>query len=268
MKMDLTLDFFPEGLEKLGRAFFARTPRLLSLDFDGTLSDIAPTPAQARLNDRFKTLLWSLSMLPQTKVAVLSGRSLPDLRKKVGIPGVILVGNHGLDFSPATIGWGLPEISDWTRRVHQAFSRLEPLVRNWPGALLEPKGLDLSLHYRLLEPAKAKRLIPEALAAIQDLPVVPHWGKSVLEIRPQGAPGKGEALERLFQRFLGRQSKWACVHVGDDQTDEDAFRFLREMGDNALGMKVGPELTLAPYRLAGTAEVWKFLNLFTENVGD
>jgi len=267
MSMETTPDFFSQGLENLDAGFFSRTPRLLSLDFDGTLAPIAPTPSSVRLPVKSREILWALSLLPETKVAILSGRSLPDLRERVGVSGLVLAGNHGLDFSPLAAGWSISEFSGWTRQVSQVRSRLEPLLRHWPGAILEAKGPDLSLHYRLMEPARAERLIPQALGALEGLPVVSRRGKCVLEIRPEGAPGKGEALVRMANRYLGRKKGWCCVHVGDDDTDEEAFSALRRMGGGGLGLKVGEGPTLAHYRLAGLSEVHRFLNLFLDKNG-
>jgi trehalose 6-phosphate phosphatase len=83
-----------------------------------------------------------------------------------------------------------------------------------------------------------------------------------LEIRPKGAPGKGEALERLIGRFLEGRKEGICVHLGDDRTDEDAFQVLQKLKGNALGLKVGEGPTHAHYRLEGLGEVHRFLSLF------
>jgi trehalose-phosphatase len=196
----------------------------------------------------------------------LSGRSLNDLKCKVRLPGIIYIGNHGLDFSPSRIGWGKKALMEWTHLSRSAYIRLRPLLKHWRGALLESKGPDFSLHYRLANPEQTRRLIPQALRLVRGLPLKARFGKCVLEFRPEGAPGKGEALERLRSLFF-RNTKSRCVfiHIGDDETDEDACRVLRGFGRKALGLKVGNGPTLAHYRLRGVGEVLRFLNLLLFN---
>ncbi len=260
--MSEILPFFPVGFSQAGPDLFSREPRLLSLDFDGTLAEIASTPEAARMTDDFRILLKGLSLLPRTKLVILSGRSVPDIKAKIRVPGIVFVGNHGLDFSPPSAGWGISALSEWTRKTVEVRERLSLLVKKWPGAFLEAKGPDLSLHYRLLKPELALQLIPEALGAIQDLPVVTREGKCVLEFKPKGAPGKGEALERLADRFFKANEEGLCLHMGDDQTDEEAFQALRNMGRRGLGVKVGPGPSRAHFRLSGPPEVYRFLKLF------
>jgi trehalose 6-phosphate phosphatase len=260
--------FFGEGWSRTGPGFFARTPRLLSLDFDGTLAEIAPTPQAAWMSEAFRDTLKALSLLPQTKLVLLSGRSVPDLKRKVRLPGLVYVGNHGLNFSPPAAGWGTRSLKQWSRKTREARKRLQPVVGLWPGSLLETKGPDLSLHYRRLKLKQVRRLIPQALRAIEDLPLAPRRGKGVLELKPKGAPGKGRALDRLASRFFPDPQAGVCVHVGDDATDEEAFRALRRMSRPALGLKVGPGPTRAHYRLKDLEEVHGFLSLFLCNQPD
>lgn len=258
-------DFFPKGLSKMGREFFVRTPRLLSLDFDGTLSEIAPTPQSAWMTEDLRTTLWALSLLPKTRLVILSGRSIQDLKRKVNVPGIFYIGNHGMDFSPPSAGWGIRALKQWTAETKAAQERLEPLVDHWPGSLLEVKGPDLSLHYRRLKPGQVRKLLPEAFKAVEGLPLAARQGKCVLEFRPLDSPGKGDALTRLADRFFDSQHTGACLHVGDDLTDEDAFQALRRMGRRNLGLKVGEGPSRAHFRLKGLDEVHRFLKLFLEN---
>ena len=254
--------FFPAGESKTQGGFFSKTPRLLSLDFDGTLAKIAPTPAEAHLSEDLRTVLWGLVHLPETRLVITSGRSIANLRQKVRLPGLVYVGNHGMDVSPPSAGWGLPALREWTRQTLEVQKRLEPLASQWPGSFLEMKGPDLSLHYRRLKPWQVKEIIPEAIKAVQDLPFTSRRGKCVLEFKPSDSPDKGKALERLAGRYFKMRTLGVCVHIGDDTTDEDAFRALRRMGRRSLGLKVGGGSTRAHYRLRNLQEVRRFLKLF------
>jgi trehalose-phosphatase len=263
--MAVTPFFFQEGLARVGPGFFQMAPLLLCLDFDGTLSAIAPTPGAAWMGEGVRNLLWRFSRRAGTRLAILSGRSVPDLKKKVGLPGIIYVGNHGLNFSPSSLGWGTKALANWTRQARLAQDRLEPLAAQWPGSLLEIKGPDLSLHYRRVRPKQVRKLVFRAIQAVEGIPVVPRQGKCVLEFRPKGAPGKAEALDRLAQRFFKDEYSGACLHIGDDQTDEEVFEALRNMGRRTLGLKVGVGKTKAPFRLKDTRQVYRFLRLFMED---
>lgn len=257
--------FFPTGSSRTPASFFETTPRLVSLDFDGTLAPIAPTPADARMPRALRDALERLAGCRSTHLAILSGRALPDLKRKVRLEGVILVGNHGMTFDPPGLGWGRAALRRWTRCAREARRILEPLLEDWPGALLESKGPDLSLHYRRAHPGRTRERLPKALQLVKHLPMTARTGKRVLEFRPRGAPGKGEALERLASRYLGRKAHaGVCVHIGDDATDEDAFRVLRRRRGPSLGLKVGMEPTGAHYRLRRPSEVLEFLDLFKD----
>lgn len=242
------------------------SPRLICLDFDGTLSEIAPTPQKARMVAPLRSMIHRLSLMPDTRVAILSGRSVVDLRKKVRLPGIVYVGNHGLDIFPVPRGWGRGRLRGWTREARVVQGRLEPLLERWPGALLEAKGPDLSLHYRGLTSRQAEKLIPEAIRVVRGSGFVPRHGKRILEFRPREASGKGEALERLVGLGSEKGSKGICLYVGDDRTDEDAFLALRRRGGKSLGLKVGPGRTLAHFRLRDIRQVRRFLGLFLRGV--
>ncbi len=242
--------------------FWRPRPLLLSLDFDGTLAPIAPMPTQARVPRATGRLLLTLAQRPGTHLAFLSGRALSDLKKKVVLQGALYIGNHGLDFSPSSLGWNGEAKERWHHVSRRAREKLLPVLRRWPKALLEDKDLDLSLHYRTLPTGQVRPLLVEASRSLQGLPVVCRKGKKVLELRPQGAPSKAQALARLMARYHIRKKKGLCLHIGDDRTDEDVFRAFANQR-NFIGIKVGAGKTLAQYRLRNTREVRRFLRLLT-----
>ena len=122
----------------------------LFLDYDGTLTPIVSTPEKAVIPRRAKKLLKLLSTNPKCKLAIVSGRSLRDVKQMVGVRGVIYAGNHGWE----TTGPGInfenpisPRAKALIREVKNKLKRKLPLVK---GMLLEDKGFTLSLHYRLV----------------------------------------------------------------------------------------------------------------------
>jgi trehalose 6-phosphate phosphatase len=152
----------------------------------------------------------------------------------------------------------------WKSAVRQAERLLAPLVQKYPGCLLENKGLDLSLHYRLVGLRQTNVLIREAQASVRHLPLAAKAGKKVLEFRPADGGDKGQAVKKLASNLArGWKQTGCCLYVGDDSTDEDAFKVIRKMGKRAIAVKVGSGTTCAQYRLFGQDEVVKLLKLLT-----
>jgi trehalose-phosphatase len=128
-----------------------------------------------------------------------------------------------------------------------------------PGVLIERKGPTASVHYRLVAPVERRRWLPALLAQLAvptangRLRVV--RGKAVLELRPPGHWHKGAAVRWLIERpyFAGR----TLVYLGDDATDEDAFRAIRRDG---VGVLVGsPRRSTARYCLHDPDQVRRFM---------
>lgn len=235
-------------------------PRLLIFDFDGTLAPIAPTPDRAVLPERTRRLLAALAEDDQNQVAIVSGRSLQNLKAKTGIRRLLYVGNHGLTADPSLEGFDRSRQQRWFKVALKAYNLVMPLTKMAPGSSLEFKGPDLSLHYRLARAGDVKPLLAAARNAVRKLPLVARDGKEVLELRPGTRRHKGWAVRRLalFQA-AGWRSRGVCLYLGDDSTDEDAFAAIRTLGKRAVGLKVGPGATLADYRLRDTNDVLRFL---------
>lgn len=243
--------------ETAGRlaAWRAAAPKLLMLDFDGTLSPIAATPGKARLAPGMRRVLGALRRPQGSCVVVISGRALEDLRRRVGVPGLLYVGNHGAS------GYRAPRISRlWMERARRLARALRPVARRCPGALLESKGPELSLHYRRASRSGIAGLLKAARAAARAFPFAVRGGKKVLEFRVPGWSGKGRAAARLARSLApGWRRTGLCIYVGDDATDEDAFAALRRLGPRAFGFKVGSGKTAATYRLRNTGEAGRLL---------
>ena len=228
-------------------------PAGLISDFDGTLSEIAPTPEAARLHPACRAALQALRGRLEL-VALVSGRTAADLRARVGLPGIVYVGLHGAD-------WGEGETAD------PAVSRLAGWLRErlGPGIRLEVKGTGLSVHYRgSPDPAEARRRILGLLADRVPPGYLVAEGKQVVEVRPAGAD-KGLAVGRLIERFKLR----GLIYLGDDLTDVEAFRAVgrwRTEGGQGLAIAVaGPEtpaevIAAADKVLASVEDACRFLN--------
>ena len=124
---------------------------LLFLDYDGTLTPIVETPDKAVISKERKDLLDKLSTSPHCRVAIISGRSLSDIKAIVGLKDIIYVGNHGLEIESPKIKFESqvsPRLKSIIRHIYEdAVSKFSKIK----GVLIENKGLTISVHYRLVD---------------------------------------------------------------------------------------------------------------------
>jgi len=235
----------------------------LFFDYDGTLSPIANTPSKAVISDKTKSLLSKLSKLPYCKVAIISGRMLNDISKRVGLKNIIYVGNHGFEIKGPGIKFK-SLISHKYRKILKIIkAKLKKDLAPFKGVFIEDKGYCLTVHYRLadknvISAATSKFYFATFMEEFRDnIHVRP--GKMALEIRPPMLWNKGIAVLWL----LDREAKAFPVYVGDDLTDEDAFQALRNRGVTIFVGK--PKTTKARFYLKDTGEVEKFLELILKD---
>ncbi len=219
----------------------AAAPRLLvALDFDGVLAPIVDVPSQARPLPASARAVAALAALPDTAVALVSGRGLADLAAVSGLgPPVRLVGSHGGEFDD-----GGAVLDDEQRaRLDALTAELAALVDGEPGVALEHKPAGVAVHVRNAAPDVAVRVLDAVRAgpARRDgVDATP--GKAVLDLAVLRV-NKGLAVDVLRER-TGAD---AVLFAGDDVTDETAFAVLR---DADVGVKVGDGETAAGHRVA------------------
>lgn len=232
------------------------------LDFDGTISEIVPSPELAVIHPRISKIL-AVAVDKYEMVAVLSGRAVRDVATRVSVPAITYVGNHGAESivngqlrvlsasAPAGIGQAL----EYIRRTVDV-----------PGLVYEDKRFSASIHYRQVEDARhAERQLRRALTRAPGSDMLDSfWGRRVLELRPATAITKGDAIAYL----AAHHSLDALVFVGDDTTDIDGMRRLPTLeGVNGVGVAVvsheTPELLteVAAYGVNGVDEVADLLEL-------
>jgi trehalose-phosphatase len=233
-------------------------PLFLLLDYDGTLTPIVARPEQAACPPGVKSLLEKLHHSPRALVAIISGRALEDLKEKVRVSGITYVGNHGLEMeNPA----GVHRKSLSPQRLEelkQIRKSLEARLKSIPGIQFEDKGPILTVHYRNA-PRDSSRPVQKAVQ--EGLESYPNrWqfstGKKIFEIRPRMDFDKGKTLNELLQRFP--HTELLPVYLGDDESDEDAFRAVRDRGI-PVRVGAGPASSAASYFLRDSSEVLEFL---------
>lgn len=238
---------------------------LLYLDYDGTLTPIAQHPRLAVLSPQKKKLLKEMAQLEETEIAVVSGRSLKELKDFVGVPGLVYAGNHGLEFEGPSFRFIHPEALQAGKLFETFLERMGKEFQTFPGVWIEDKRLTLSVHYRKLPLSRVKeagKKLREFLSPhLERSQLVLTQGKKVWEVRPPLRWNKGTMVSWLLARVMAHDDtkKVFPLYVGDDQTDEDAFRVLKKRG---LGIKVTrrpEEASEAPYCLDSTKEVFELL---------
>jgi trehalose 6-phosphate synthase/phosphatase len=243
----------------LGR-YLARYPLMLLLDYDGTLTPIADHPERARLSPSMRKLLGACADRPDTEVAIVSGRSLEDVRRLVGEPRFVYAGNHGLEIAGPEIGeFQHEDLAHYSRRTEALAKRLEEVARE--GAWVEEKGPTLTFHYRAVPEGNRAPLVERARELIHEAGYQARDARCALEARPPIGWDKGRAALHVLRTRHGPlwSEKVRVVYVGDDRTDEDAFVVL---GGLALTFRVGraDTPTAASLRLADVAAVEALLD--------
>jgi len=209
------------------RADPARTAILT--DVDGTLAPIVERPEQAAVPARARELLETLGER-YALVGCISGRRAVEARRLVGVEGIAYAGNHG--FELLLPGEGEPRLDPAVAgREREAADFLAGLDRDSLAALglrQEDKGPIQALHWRgAADERAAEARAHEIAAAAGQAGLEPRWGRKVLELRPVGGGGKDAAVGAL----LAEEDIAVAAYAGDDRTDLDACRRLRELCD-------------------------------------
>lgn len=230
----------------------------LFLDYDGTLTPIVDRPQDAHLAEAMRATVARLAR--RCTVAVVSGRDRADVQQRVAVAEAVYAGSHGFDISgPGGWSHALPQAEPAVPALDRAQQALQSSLAGIAGALLERKRFALAVHYRLVDPTEVPRVERCVDAALRPLAGLrKKHGKKVFELQPDLAWDKGAAVRWLLRTLELDHAAVLPMFLGDDLTDEDAFRAL---GLRGLGIVVldTPRETAAAYTLRDTDEVQRFL---------
>ena len=237
-------------------------PHALCLDYDGTLTPIRPSPPEAILSADMRAAIVALAR--QCPVAIVTGRALGDARNMVDID-LIYAASHGFELKfpdePAT---SHAPAEAFRAAVAETAATAEAGARDIDGVMIERKPFSTAVHFRQTKPEDLPRvhaLIAELERQHPDLRVL--HGKMVCEFQPRLDWNKGRAVLLVADRL--QVPKRGLVYIGDDITDEDAFRAI---GAEGIGIMVGEDgrETAARYHLSDTGEVRVFLQRLAEGL--
>ena len=256
------MDYLFDRIEKILARLKSAKCIFFFLDYDGTLSPIVSRPEQAIFSEETKALLLALKKNPKFLLAIVSGRSLKDIRKLVGLKKIYYIGNHGLEiFAPES---GVRQLipDDIVSELGRIRDQLNSQLKNVDGVLIEDKECILTIHYRNVDP----KCVPPILMALKQeikgsrIPLCLGYGKMVFEIRPKSNVNKGTAVLELLEQV--KKDKFLPLYIGDDQTDEDVFKVLKIRGITILvGLSCNSS---AQYYLNDPFEVYQFLKMVQE----
>ena len=245
------LDRLKKRMEKCRRL-------VLFLDYDGTLCPIAPRPEDARPGKHLPAILRRIEGTPDLTVAIVTGRPVRSIRNILRLRKSWFAGTHGAEIS---MGFGRIKVVIDARKARSAVLRIIREIKPHIDSdfSLEDKGISISLHYRLAKPAHARtvrrifRRIVTPYVRNRILTLVSS--KGAVEARPAAA-NKGLAIDAVLQEAGGSDA--FCVAMGDDRTDADMFRKVRQRG---VSVSVGGKFLAADFRLAHPGHVTTFLKI-------
>lgn len=246
----LLTDTGRENLESL-----LKERSLYAFDFDGTLAKIVSDPFAARLGRSVR--FWFEALAKRAPTAVISGRSLEDLRSRIETTVPDLIGNHGSE-GPHVMPEAMQQVRETCRGWLQLISDGFQAELAQSGVLVETKSYSFSFHYRTVDRRdEARALISRVVTQLSPPPRI-VLGKSVVNVMPPSAWHKGTALLECMRR----RGCTTALYVGDDETDEDVFG----LGDHRiLTVRVGKKGTSsARFFLKRQAEITQVLRLLVE----
>ncbi|KAG2379247.1 hypothetical protein C9374_007386 [Naegleria lovaniensis] len=267
--------FLPSALstEFLSLLKNTRKEVVLFLDYDGTLTPIVDRPEMAVLSNEAREAINNLSHY--FRIAVVSGRTRTDVQDRVGLPHLFYAGSHGFDISgpvkhirhdraglvvqtlltqDCSSQWTTQKRDDGTDVVtfqvakecipvlRRIYETLKESLSDIEGCILENNIFSLSVHYRLIKDERDVQRVSEIVEGIckDESQVVHTHGKMVHEIRINTDWNKGKAVQFLLNFWnVGSSDKVLSVYIGDDKTDEDAFKVLKDH-DLGVGVLVSP----------------------------
>lgn len=251
-----------QGPSKFIQKIYNASKLRLFLDYDGTLSEFAPTPDDVHPDPELIRLLTQLKSLPKIQIAIISGRRLSHICKLLPISGIILAGTYGLEMMDAMGKQiqrvGYQKTRPWLEELKPQWSEL---IRPQEGFYLEDKGWSLAIHAKDAETVIAEKILRQAKENIFNASVPLDLfrilgGHKFLEIAPNLA-NKGLTIDYIISNYPLEGS--LPVYIGDDDKDEEAIENILRYDGVAIKVCQQPCNTKAQLRLSTPSYVRQFL---------
>ncbi|CAM8986592.1 unnamed protein product [Rhodiola kirilowii] len=270
MFLPQTANQHPSALDKFDQIISAAKGKqiVMFLDYDGTLSPIVDDPDRAFMSDAMRGTVRRVAKYFPT--AIVSGRCLDKVYGFVKLAELYYAGSHGMDIKGPTKGSKCNKSSsvmfqpatEFVPMIDQAYKALVVMTKSIPGANVEHNKFCVSVHFRCVDEKRWSDIAQGVREVLKDYPRLRlSQGRKVLEIRPTIKWDKGKALEFLLESLgFANCADVFPIYIGDDRTDEDAFKVLGELGQG-IGILVSKfsKETCASYSLQEPSEVMSFL---------
>ncbi len=236
-------------------AIFEKDKIVFFLDYDGTLTPIVSRPELAVISQEMKHTVERLGTKHQ--IAIVSGRMREDVQKLAGIEGIVYAGSHGFDIQGPGISMVEPAAEKTIPLVEEITEKLKQYVDKIDRLLIEEKKFSVAVHYRLVDESnidEVKKIVDNVMKGRNELRVMS--GKKVFEILPAIDWNKGKAIRWIIKTLDISWDDTSIIYIGDDVTDEDAFRVIRARGTGIL-VSDEPRESAADFQLSSPDEVKK-----------
>lgn len=247
-------------------------PRLaIGLDYDGTITPIRPTPAEATPSDDALRLLMLLHRSPDVQLLLVTGRSPNDLAAMLGIPDIDIAGNHGLSWLNKGSLIHHRDARSFLRKRTELLDLLGKLAAGRPCVNIEDKGVGLAVHYRLCPPERQvaikQELISHRRMLEERFDVKFTEGKKVVELRPATDVNKGSTFKVWLDSLCSEVGdvRPLPLYAGDDVTDQDVFRVADSEWVTIQVGRLGDGPCLAKYLASHHRELIEFLSAVIRN---
>ncbi|XP_077251505.1 putative trehalose-phosphate phosphatase J isoform X2 [Tasmannia lanceolata] len=204
---------------------------VMFLDYDGTLSPIVEDPDRAFMSDAMRAAVRDVARYFPT--AIVSGRCRDKVYSFVRLAEVYYAGSHGMDikgpkYKKGNKGVLFQPASEFLPMIDEAYKALVEKTKSTPGAKVENNKFCLSVHFRCVDEERWNALAEQVRSVLKEYPKLElTQGRKVFEIRPIIKWDKGKALEFLLESLgLANCNDALPVYIGDDRTDEDAFKVM------------------------------------------
>jgi trehalose 6-phosphate phosphatase len=258
--------FMPEYLFNYDHEIFKDIDRsdetFLFLDYDGTLVSFKGRPQEVITPPEVKIILSNLLKLPKFRVFIVSGRMLHEIKHLLSIKGLSFAALHGLQIELSN---GKNFFWEQAQNIRILLEEIKQTIfnvfKNEKRLHIEDKEFTLAFHYRLLPNDLVEETVEKFENIIKKfdtnniLNLI--YGSKVVEIRPKGWD-KGKAVELILNNVV-KSKNTLPIYIGDDTTDEDAFKQIEKTGITIIVTNKINRPTFAKYWLKDTDDVLIFL---------
>jgi trehalose 6-phosphate phosphatase len=220
-------------------AWVSEAERLwLFLDYDGTLAEFTRTPNIIKPDPKIIELLKRLAEKSRMRIAIVSGRCMPDLQALLPVEGIFIASTYGIELRTPE---GERILRENYAQVRPYLDKLKPLweeiIDGKKGYYLEDKGWSLALHARFAPEDEAVRVISAIQQTLDQELITDEYRlikqKKFLEVSSAKAH-KGKAVSFLLESFPLEEAR--LVYIGDDNNDAEAFQTIHSNGGVAISV--------------------------------